>query len=234
MSKNPEEIELDGIPGMPGEELPEGERILWQGRPQWRPLARHAFKTRWLVVYFAVFLVARLISAFSGGEAVDAALQLLVMTLLFAACLGVVALLAWFQARSAIYTITTHRVVMHVGAALPITWNLPFARIAAADLTTREEGDGDIVLRLTEGNRVAWLHLWPHARRGARMSALPTLRAIAEPQQVAAKLDAAVREWSAREKSAPPVFVDTSVGKDTTVTPEPVVGVAPRLASEGN
>lgn len=227
-----EEIELDAIPGLPSE-LPAGERIVWQGRPQWRALARHAFKIRWLALYFGLFLGARVVAMATEGAGQDGFVQLAVMTVVFSVGLGLCALMAWFQARSGIYTITTHRVVMQVGAACPITWNFPFRQIAAADLTVREDGDGDVVIRLAPPNRVAWIHMWPHARAGRLMKACPTLRAVARPQEVAAKLDEAVREWSAAQASAPRLFVDTAVGEAVTSAPErPLVVV--RLASEAN
>lgn len=227
-----EEIELDAIPGLPSEPLPPGERILWQGRPQWRALARQAFKIRWLALYFAAFLAVRAVSVVSGGFGLDGALQLLVMTLLFAACLGLCALMAWSQARAAIYTITTARVVLHVGAACPITWNLPFRQLASADLTVREEGDGDVVLRLTPPNRLAWIHLWPHARPGQRWRASPTFRAIAQPRLVAETLADAVRQWAATQESAPGVFVAAAIEEAAAPAPGRPLAVA-RLASEG-
>lgn len=227
-----EEIELDAIPGLPSE-LPEGERIVWQGRPQWRALARHAFKIRWLALYFGLFVGARVVAMVTHGAGPDGLLQLAVMTAVFAVGLGLCALMAWLQARSGIYTITTHRVVMQVGAACPITWNFPFRQIAAADLTVRDEGDGDVMLRLAPRSRVAWIHLWPHARAGRLMKACPTLRAVARPQAVAAKLEEAVREWSATQASAPKLFVDTAVGEAAMSATERPLAVA-RLASEAN
>lgn len=207
---NAEEMELEAVPGLPGE-LPPGEQILWQGRPSWKALARHAFKIRWLAVYFGVFVVARLVSAAMGGSGPQTAAQVAVMLVLFSVCLGVWALVAWIQAKTTYYTITTHRVVMRIGAALPMTWNLPFSRIASAELTVRDAGDGDVILRLTPPNRMAWLHLWPHARPAARFKASPAFRAIAEPKHVAAVLEEAVRSWSEQESGAG-VFVDTSIG----------------------
>lgn len=229
---NAEELELDTIPGLPSE-LPEGERIVWQGRPQWRALARHAFKIRWLALYFGLFVGARVFAMITSGPGQDGLVSLAVMTVIFAVGLGLCALMAWFQARSGIYTITTHRVVMQVGAACPITWNFPFRQIAAADLTVREDGDGDVKLRLAPPNRVAWIHMWPHARAGALMKACPTLRAVARPQEVAARLEEAVREWSATQASAPKLFVDTAIGEAATAAPERPLA-ARRLASEAN
>lgn len=229
-----EEIELDAIPGLPSEALPPGERILWQGRPQWRALARQAFKIRWIAAYFAVLLLARVVSVVMGGGE-SGALQVTMMAVLFALGLGLCVLMAWLQARSAIYTLTNRRVVMQIGAACPTTWNLPFARIEAADLTVREQGDGDIVLRLVSPDRVAWVHLWPHARRGRRLRANPTLRGIAEPRRIAALLDTAVRGWAAEQETDPGLFVDTAVGEDDARSvPGRSLPVGPQLASGAN
>jgi hypothetical protein len=191
-----DEIEFEAVPGLP-EELPPGERVLWQGRPEWRALARHTFKVRWLVGYFAVFAALRLAASIEGHQGVGGVLHVVAVALLAAVCLGVLNLLAWLYARATIYTITTQRVVFRIGVALPMTWNLPFKRLASADLQVRKQGDGDIVLQLTAPNRIAWLHLWPHVQPWNYVKARPTLRAIPEPAKVAAVLAEAVKLWSA-------------------------------------
>jgi len=206
-----EEIELDAIPGLPSD-LPPGEQIVWQGRPQWKALAFHAFKLRWIATYFAALLLIRVASLVMGGG--DVVVPVIIMAAVFGLGLGLCALLAWLQARSAIYTLTNRRVVMHLGVACPVTWNLPFERIEAADLTVRDDGDGDVVLRLAPPDRVAWVHLWPHARRGRRLVANPTLRAIAEPRRIAALLESAVRSWADEQEVDLGLFVDSTIGAD--------------------
>jgi hypothetical protein len=192
-----EDHEFEPIPGLPAD-LPPGETIVWQGRPQWRMLARRAFKVRWLAAYFGVFVAARTVSTVMTARWLEGAVQLLAMIAVFSACLGLCHLLAWLAARSTLYTITTHRVVMRIGVALPVTWNLPFARIAAADLVVRAEGDGDVVLQLVAPDRVALFHLWPHSKVTRLLRASPAMRAIAEPSMVAARLEQAVTRWSAQ------------------------------------
>ena len=49
------EHELEPQFGLP-EPLPQGERILWQGSPDFAALARSAFHVRMLAVYFLVLL----------------------------------------------------------------------------------------------------------------------------------------------------------------------------------
>jgi hypothetical protein len=199
------EVDIEAVPGLP-HDLPHGERVIWQGKPEWMSLARQAFRVRWLAAYFALFGSARLWVAVRDGHG---ALGVVLVFLLAATCLGVLTLFAWLYARTSIYTVTTERIVMRIGVALPMTWNLPFSRLAAADLKLRAEGDGDIVLQLKAPDRIAWLQLWPHVAPWYFLRARPALRAIADPKHVAAVLAEAVTEWSAKEPL--PAIVEGSV-----------------------
>ena len=61
--------------GLP-ERLPEGERLLWQGAPDWRRLALHVFHVRGLALYFAGIIAYCLVSAIVDGTPLqDAALS---------------------------------------------------------------------------------------------------------------------------------------------------------------
>ena len=225
------EIEIEVVPGLPGK-LPPGERVVWQGRPQWRAMARNTFKVRWLAAYFAVFGVARFVVALQQKQGIHGMLQLLALTALAAACLGVLSLMAWLNARATIYTITTRRVVMRIGVALPFTWNLPFNRIAAADLQVRKEGDGDVVLKLAPPDRIGWLHLWPHTQPGHVVRARPALRTIAEPERVSRLLAEAVRDWASSEATA--VRVATQVSAPDSQRSGSISAVAEAAAQAGH
>jgi hypothetical protein len=202
------EIEIEPIPGLP-HHLPPGERILWQGRPEWKALARNTFKVGWLAAYFAVFVTARAVAAYEEGRGVHGLLQVLTALALAGACLAVLSGMAWINARATMYTITTRRIVMRIGVALPTTFNLPFKRLASADVKVRKDGDGDIVLQIAGRDRIAWLHLWPHVHPFHLARARPMLRTIAEPERVASLLAAAVQEWAKAE--AAPVLVPAKV-----------------------
>jgi hypothetical protein len=65
--------------------------------------------------------------------------------------------LAWAQARTTVYTLTTARVVMRIGAALPVTFNLPFKQIGAARLDLRRDGTGTIALDTLGETRISYL-----------------------------------------------------------------------------
>lgn len=173
---------LRGLP----EPLPPGEELLWQGAPDWRALARRAFHVRALVAYFAVLVAWSGVTAlYDGQPAAAAALAMLRPAALAVAALGLVALLAWLTARTTVYTITSRRVVLRIGIALPLTVNLPFRNVGAAALRAYRDGTGDIPLSLVGDGRVALLHLWPHARPWRVAKAEPMLRAVPDAARVA-------------------------------------------------
>lgn len=194
------EHEFEPQPGLP-EELPPGERILWQGAPDWRVLARRAFHARKLAVYFALMLALRggVVWA-DGGTAAEALRAALVLAPLPLLGLGLVLLLAWLSARSALYTFTDKRVVLRMGIVLTVSFNLPYRRIAGADLALVNGGHGDIALALAGDDRIAWLQLWPHARPWRIAQPQPSLRAVPDAQRVAQQL---VGAWSAATGRSP-------------------------------
>jgi hypothetical protein len=188
--------DLEAIPGLP-HELPPGEKLLWQGRPEWRALARSTFKARWLAGYLGVFATLRLCDGLYHGEGAAAVQAFAIFIGLSAVCLGIVALLAWGYARATLYSITSERVVMRIGVAIPLTVNLPFRRIGSADL--KRDGEvGDIVLQLATNDRIAWLHLWPHAQTRHVSKPRPTLLSLPRSQEVAALLGHAVEAWATK------------------------------------
>ncbi|MFC7690375.1 hypothetical protein ACFQY5_13045 [Paeniroseomonas aquatica] len=62
------EHENEPIWGLP-EQLPAGERILWQGRPDWRALTRRALHLPLLAGYFALLLATHAVAALLEGTA---------------------------------------------------------------------------------------------------------------------------------------------------------------------
>jgi hypothetical protein len=190
------EHEFEPQRGLP-EPLPGDERLLWQGSPDWRQLARRAFHVPLLTVYFAALIVLRgTLALADGASATGALLSALWLLPLAALALGLLTLMAWLSARGAVYTITDKRVVMRVGIVLTLTFNIPFKRIAAAGLRLdagATNGSGDIPLALTAQDRIAFLHLWPHARPWRVTRPEPMLRSVPQAQAVAKLLGDA---WS--------------------------------------
>lgn len=198
------EHEFEAQPGLP-EALPRGETLLWQGSPDWKLLARRAFHVRKLAVYFGALLVLRAAFAYSDGASLIEALRSTLAPLVLAAlALGLVALMAWLSARSSVYTVTDKRVVMRIGIVLTLTFNIPFKRIAAAGLHLDAHGHGDIPLTLLEPDRIAWLHLWPHARPWRVKRPEPMLRCVPQAQTVARLLAQAWSQATGQPASAAP------------------------------
>ena len=119
---------------------------------------------------------------------------------------------------------------MRFGVAFPMTFNLPFRRIASADLLVGKGSEGDIALALSGPARLAWLHLWPHVRPWHFKRAQPALRAIPDAARVAGILVDAVQAWSQAE--ATPVLVAArapGAAVEAVVRP---VGLAPALTAQ--
>lgn len=177
------------------EDLPEGEKVLWQGAPDWRDLALTAFHLRQVALYFAALLALRvglLVADGAGPAAVLRGARPLAALALVG--LGLLAGLALWSARTTIYAITTRRVVLRVGMALPIMINLPFTGIASARLAQRKDGRGDIPLALQGDVRLAYIHLWPYARPWRLKSPEPMMRAVPQAAQVAQTLAQALAQ----------------------------------------
>jgi hypothetical protein len=179
-----DDFETEPVPGLPALP-PDGERILWQGSPDWRLAARRILHVDKLAVYFALLLAWRIVSANQAGaspqEAFAAALWLAPLALL---ALAVLCLIAWLIARTTIYTITTARVAMRFGVALPMTVNLPFKAIASADVAERLDGSGDLALTLNDTGRIGYAVLWPHARPWHYARPRPMFRCLPKVSRV--------------------------------------------------
>ncbi|MCC5966310.1 MAG: PH domain-containing protein [Natronohydrobacter sp.] len=182
-----DDFAFEPVKGLP-ERPPEHEIILWQGRPDTFALARDAFKITWITAYFVVIVGWRAsVGAADAGLAGAIAFGLPYVGLWLAA-MAVILALAAVVARSTVYTVTSARVAMRIGAALTVTLNLPFRQIARADLTTQRNGTGTIALETLGETKFSYLILWPHCRPGHVRVTKPALRAIPEAAKVAAIL----------------------------------------------
>ncbi len=191
------EHEFEASHGLP-EALPAGEHVLWQGSPQWHAVARHVFHVRKLAVYFALILAVRGGLALNNGDALAPMLKSMgILLTLVALALGLLLTMAWLSARTTVYTVTNRRVVMRIGIVLSLTLNLPFKRIVAANLRRAHPGDtgpADIALTLGKSDKIAFMHLWPHARPWRLAQPEPMLRCLPDAPRVATLLATA---WAA-------------------------------------
>jgi hypothetical protein len=182
--------------------LPAGERVIWQGRPSVKRLAIDAFHIRLVAIYFAALFAWRLASPMAGGASLaDASISASWVIIPALASFGVLSLLAWLFARAATYTVTSKRVLLQFGVALPMTMTIPLQQIAGAALKLNRDGSGDIPLALVD-DRASFLLLWPHVRPWKLRRAEPMLRAVPDAALVAAKLNEALSNLPAPAATA--------------------------------
>ncbi len=185
--------------GLP-ERLPAGERLLWQGSPQARTLLRHAFHLRAMAGYFAILIALSAAAILGRGASGHATATSLLHRLgLAAVALALVALYAWAVQRTTVYSVTNRRVVISIGIALPVTFNIPFAKIETAGLRSFPSGAGDIPLRLLAGEKLSYFVLWPHARPWRTARAEPMLRCVPDAAAASSILGAALAEYEAMQ-----------------------------------
>jgi hypothetical protein len=190
---------LKGLPSA----LPPGERLLWQGSPDWHALARRTFHGRTLAIYFAALLAWVVVSRIYDGAATrDVALAVMWFGGLALGGIGLVTLFAWLTARTTIYTVTDRRVVMSYGVALTMSINLPFAQIASAAMRSFPDGTADIPLAMAPGEKIAFAMLWPHARPWRLSRPEPALRAVPDGATVAGVLARALAAAHAQPVAA--------------------------------
>jgi hypothetical protein len=193
--------------------LPVDERVLWQGRPSWKALALQGFHLRWLAAYFAILLAWFAGTEFTSHEPVrDAALSTLRMTGIALVPLLLVCLYAWMTAVTTIYTITDRRVVMRIGVAMPISFNLPFSKILAAGLRNGADGHGDLTLSLAAEKPIKYFVFWPHVRPWRMKQPEPMLRCIPDVEHVAQTLARALAISADLPVPASPAGATASAG----------------------
>lgn len=166
--------------------LPKGEHVIWLDSPDWKSFALRVFHMKALAIYFTIAIAFNILWMVANGsptaDVLVSTARLLPLSLL---ALALFALVAWLMAKSTTYAITNHRVFLRIGVALSITVTVPLKTIRSADLKLYKDGTGDLPLSLTGEDRLAYLHLWPHARPWQLKDTAPMLRAVPDAKKVA-------------------------------------------------
>ena len=186
-------------PGALPAALPEGEQLLWQGRPSARGLARQNFHVIGVGLYFLALLIWRTLSvaAEPGNGLAEGLSAASVLVMPFLAAEAVLLLLAWGYARSTIYTLTSARLAIRSGLAVPVTTTIAFELVEGAALKRHGKGLGDLCFTVRESERPSWAMLWPSVRPWRWRHPEPSFRCVPNGEAVASKIKAAL------EKSAP-------------------------------
>ena len=179
--------------GTPGAQ----EKVLWKGRPDLAVLARTAFHTRTVGLYFAALVVISLVLGNMGTALVCAGLGVLAVAILYG--------LAWLSARTTLYILTDARLILRIGMAIETRVNVPLKHVTSADLRARGESHGDICLSLGGERLLGYFLLWPHARPWRFSKPEPMLRAVPDAQSVARILAEATAKHANIERALTPV-----------------------------
>lgn len=204
---------VHGLPETP----PEGERILWQGRPDWWALSWEALSLPWVAGYFVLLAAWRFASVYDLmplGQAVGATVPML---MLGAAVIGLLMIVGYVQARATVYTVTNRRIAMRIGAALTVTLNLPYTEIGSADLALNKRGTGTIALSLMGTTKLSYLVCWPHVRPWHTRMTQPALRCIPDAAKVAGLIAGAAEARISMPRVA---RIDTGTGGASAVAAE--------------
>lgn len=185
-----DDFQVEPVKGLP-ETPPEGEVILWQGKPDWWALSKESLNLLWVAGYF-VFLAGwrfvAVVDLMPLGQAIWASVPFLFLGgIACAILLGI----AFAQAHYTVYTVTNRRVAMRIGAALTVTLNLPYTQIGSANLDLRKSGTGTIAFDLLGDTRISYLVCWPHVRPWRISPTQPALRCIPEAEKIAAMISEA-------------------------------------------
>jgi hypothetical protein len=174
--------------------LPEGERVIWQGKPTFKGLALRSFHIREVLIYLVLLVAWKTWSSWSSGQPIgEAAASALPLAILTLGGIALLAVLAWLFRRATCYTITSKRVLVQTGVALPLTMNIPLGKIGNAALRTNRDGSGDIPLQLVDSDRVSYVLLWPHIRPWRLRQPEPMMVSVPDAATVAAKLAEALK-----------------------------------------
>jgi hypothetical protein len=174
--------------------LPAGERLLWEGAPDTRAIATHVFHWRLIAGYFAAMLALWAFTTELSFGSQDFLASLSMRIGLSLLVLAIVLVLSKVVANTSWYAITSQRVVLRVGMVLPMSINVPFTILESAGLGMFRDKSGQVALRLTPGNRLAYIALWPHCRVFRITQPEPVLRGLTDAARVGDILATAVAD----------------------------------------
>ncbi len=180
------------------ESLPASEKVLWQGSPCARLIARRIFFLPYLFFYF---LILSCLALSVNSEVLT--LKDLFIEFLSYMSVGMVAIflliaISYLISSTTVYSVTDKRVVLRIGIVLNLSLNIPLSKIETAACKVYPDKSGDISLNLVADNKIAYLHLWPHCRPWFFSSPRPRLSCLKDVEIVASHLTSS---WEEKKKS---------------------------------
>jgi hypothetical protein len=188
VAREPARARVRGV----SEALPPGERILWEGAPNARALARHLFFIRPLSAYLGAMMLWWVAVNRTQVNTEQFWATLGIQLMLVGGVIGGAWLLARAIANGTTYAITDRRIVMRFGVIFPLTINVPLHYVEGAAAREFSDRTGQIAVQLTKKESIAWIVLFPHVRPFEFSQPQPVLRGLTDPVKVGEVLRAAV------------------------------------------
>ncbi len=195
-----------------GNRLAPGELVVWQGKPTFRCVVRDIFHLRGVSLYVAALLALDAYQAWAKQIPLAKAIHNSVPLFLgLAVAAAIFTALAYMTARTTQYTITSRRVIMKYGMALPATLSLPYRQIVGASVQVDSDHSGRIALLLRADNHMPYLKLYPLARAWKLARPEPMMRAVPQVALVASLVTRALQaaEQTRRAETITPRAVET-------------------------
>ncbi|MBK1735198.1 hypothetical protein CKO15_07850 [Halorhodospira abdelmalekii] len=196
------EHDFEPILGLP-ERPPEGEEILWQGKPAWWSFAKRALHVRKVFIFFCLIGAWYAYLAWQEGNSVNyVVMELVGQVVIGLLAAGGLALIGRWMAKNSLYTVTNRRIVMRIGASWQASINLPFTQIEAVDLRKHRDGRSDIMIRIDPRERLSFLFFWPHVRPWRLHRPEPMLRSLPDGGEAVRILSDALQRHLAEQQGS--------------------------------
>ena len=165
--------------------IPNGESILWKGRPSLWGFSWNLFGLKWITLYLSILSIVSVARFFASDFYTAFYVDFLPFFLsgIFASIILIC--LAATQTYSTVYIITENRVIIKTGAALSFLISMPFKKIKEVNLQKRGASIGTISFELLSEKRVPYISCWPSVRPWKFKGTQPAFSCIGSVDEVA-------------------------------------------------
>ena len=165
--------------------IPNGESILWKGRPSLWGFSWNLFGLKWITLYLSMLSIVSVARFFASDFYTAFYVDFLPFFLsgIFASIILIG--LAATQTYSTVYIITENRVIIKTGAALSFLISMPFKKIKEVNLQKRGASIGTISFELLSEKRVPYISCWPSVRPWKFKRTQPAFSCIGAVDEVA-------------------------------------------------
>jgi len=165
--------------------IPNGESILWKGRPSLWGFSWNLFGLKWITLYLSMLSIVSVARFFASDFYTAFYVDFLPFFLsgIFASIILIG--LAATQTYSTVYIITENRVIIKTGAERSFRISMAFKKIKEVNLQKRGASIGTISFELLSEKRVPYISCWPSVRPWKFKRTQPAFSCIGSVDEVA-------------------------------------------------